>query len=110
MSKLLLVSFLIELLCLFATVEIDTDFGVIFLSIGFIYFFVMYSKYRNSGARHYHELETKTKMENLRKVDNYLQRRKGLSNSKMRGANNRDVDGTSVKGSIFDNFNDQIMK
>jgi hypothetical protein len=62
MPKLLLVSFLVEILGVIATSIMDFDYNWIFLLAGFIYFFAMFARYRNSGARHKHELETKKKM------------------------------------------------
>lgn len=57
----------------------------------------MYSKYRNSGARHSHETETKTNMTNLRKHDQLVKKKKRLDNSTMEGANNTRVSGNFSK-------------
>jgi predicted RNA-binding Zn-ribbon protein involved in translation (DUF1610 family) len=51
-----------------------------------------YAKYRNKGARHMHETETKASISNVRKVDNLLRRLKLLSDPRMKGANNLRVD------------------
>ena len=72
------------------------DVSWLLLISGFVYYGIMYARYRNKGARHHHEEETKSTMNNLREYDNFVQRRTGLKNSRMAGANN-----TSVKGSIF---------
>ena len=72
------------------------DVSWLLLISGFVYYGIMYAKYRNKGARHNHEEETKSTMNNLREYDNFVQRKTGLKNSRMNGANN-----TSVKGSIF---------
>ena len=76
----------------------DSDFNLslLFLTLGFAYFGMIYAKYRNKGARHYHEKETKANMGNLRKKDTFVEKRTALKESKMEGANNK-----SVKGSIF---------
>ena len=71
--------------------------------MGIIYYFVMYGKYRNSGARHHHETETKTNMSNLKKIDNFIKKKTRLSNSRMDGANNTKVSGASV------NITDKIV-
>ena len=74
----------------------EDDVSWLLLTIGFVYYGIMYARYRNKGARHHHEKETKSTMDNLRKSDTFVKRRTGLKNSRMAGANN-----TSVKGSIF---------
>ena len=72
---------------------VEFEYNWIFLSIGIIYFVIIYSKYRNKDARHRHEIETRRRIDNLSQVDNFVQSKKGLSNSRMAGANNNSVDG-----------------
>ena len=74
----------------------DTDYSWALLTLGFIYYAWIYAKYRNKGARHYHEKETKATVNNMRKQDTFVEQRTRLKSSKMSGANN-----TSVKGSSF---------
>ena len=74
----------------------EDDFSWLLLTLGFVYYGLMYARYRNKGARHHHEKETKSTMDNLRESDTFVQKRTGLRNARMAGANN-----TSVKGSIF---------
>ena len=69
----------------------------------------MYSRYRNKGARHKHELETKNTLSNLRRDDSYVTRRTGLSNSRMIGANNTMVNGSN-KNSVINMINQNINK
>ena len=69
---------------------------------GFIYFWIIYSKYRNTGARHNYETETKTNMTNLREDDSFVKRRTRLDSSTMDGANNTKITGNSSKFG-FDN-------
>lgn len=107
MFKLFIISLLIEVLCFFAMINIEFDGNIIFLSVGFIYFFVMFSKYRNQGARHKHELETKKTMSNLRCVDNYVKRRTGLRNSRMQGANNTSVAGATMSENLLNQLANQ---
>jgi hypothetical protein len=96
MPKLLGVSFLVELLgTMLAFASSDSDYSFLFLLSGFIFFFIMFFRYRNSNARHNHETETKNNISNLRQVDNYINRRTGLSNSMMNGANNKKVGNTN---------------
>ena len=67
------------------------------MTLGVIYFFIIYVKYRNSGARHKYELETKTVIDNLTTIDDYIRTRTGLSNATMEGANNTAVYGKNFK-------------
>ena len=105
MPKLFGVSCLVELLAFLVTLIIDFRYEWLFLLAGFIYFFVMYTRYRNSDARHHHETETRAKIFNLRKVDNLIKRQTGLSSSKMAGANNTRVSGQSVSEKVLDTLN-----
>ncbi len=108
MPKLIGVSCIIELASFFLTMFIDSDYSFLFLLAGFLYFFLIYSKYRNQDARHKYETETKTDMENLKSVDKYIQRRTGLSNAKINGANNTFVSGnTGFLNQLVEN--DEIM-
>lgn len=93
MPKLFAISCIVELVGFFAMLFIDFDYSFIFLLSGFLYFWFMYSRYRNSDARHKHETETKSEMKNLQKVDDFIKRENGLSNSMMDGANNTRVSG-----------------
>ncbi|MDR2971560.1 MAG: hypothetical protein LBU83_06500 [Bacteroidales bacterium] len=80
----------------FLLTEDGYSYSLFFLTLGFIYYGWIYTKYRNKGARHYHEKETKATMDNLRKKDVFVKKRTKLRNSKIAGVNN-----TSVKGSSF---------
>ena len=98
MPKLLLVSAIVEVIGIIAmmcTISDDENWPWVFLLSGFIYFGIMYARYRNSGARHKHETETKTNMTNLRKYDQFVKKRERLKNPKMEGANNTKVSGQS---------------
>lgn len=94
MPKLIGVSCLVELLGIFAMIfASDFKYNWLFLLIGIIYFFAMYFRYRNSNARHHHEIETKKTIFNLRKSDRLVKHEIGLTNPRMVGANN-----TRIKG------------
>lgn len=100
--KLVGVSVLIEILFLFIML-FPLSFGddpelwkLSCLLAGPIYYFIMYSRYRNSSARHTYEKETKTNVTNMVKVDDFLEHRKRLSNSSMIGANNKAVRGSNL--------------
>lgn len=104
MPKLFLISAFVEILGILAMVFIDFDYNWIFLTLGIIYFLVMYARYRNSSARHNHETETKSNMSNLIKSDVYVTKRKGLKNSRMDGANNTVVNGQNAKKGFLDSI------
>lgn len=99
--KLFGVSCIVELLGWLVTLLMDFKYEWLFLLSGFIYFFVMYLRYRNSNARHHHETETKKKIFNLKKIDNLLQHKSGLSNSRIEGANNTKVGSQSISETMI---------
>jgi len=101
--KLLLFSFLIEILCalLVGVVWIksrgDAQPAALFLLGGFLFYGFIYARYRNKGARHYHEKETEAKMSNLKKFDKFIKRFRGITNPSMPNANNTAVKGVGGK-------------
>ena len=90
---LLLASFIVEIFGYIMASNIDWDYSWIFLSVGFIYFFVIYNIYRNTSARHTYEKETKRDMKNLKKIDNFVRSNNGQTSSMMDCANNRTIRG-----------------
>lgn len=102
MPKLLIISFIIEMISVVASIYVDWDYSWIFLFAGVIYFFIIYSKYRNASARHEYETDTKTQISNIRKIDDFIQHKQGLTDSKMINANNLDVKGKTEGSKILD--------
>ena len=99
MPKLLAISFIIELLGFILMLLLPSEnWRFICLTFGIAYFLIMYSRYRNSSARHTYEKETKRNMSDIKQQDSFIKHEKGLSNSRMKGSNNN-----SVKGSIVSN-------
>lgn len=107
MPKLFGISCLVEILGILAMLFIDFEYNAIFLLAGFIYFFIMFARYRNNNARHKHEIETKKKIENLREVDKFVRRREGLTNTRISGANNTDVSGEGFGSQMLNQLNEQ---
>ena len=107
MPKLFLISFLVEILGLLAMLFVDFEQSWIFLLAGFIYFFIIFAKYRNQNARHKHELETKRKISNLRTLDKFVKRKTGLTNPMIKGANNTTVSGEGLGSKILDQLTNQ---
>ena len=104
MPKLLGISALVEVLGLLAMLFVDWDFSWLFLLAGFIYFFVLFSKYRNQGARHKHESETKRKIGNVRAGDRLVKRRTQLTNARIQGANNTTVSTDGLGTQMLNKF------
>jgi len=104
MPKLFGVSAIVEVLGWLATLLVHFEYENLFLLSGIIFFIVNYMRYRNSNARHHHEKETKTKMFNLRKMDNLIKRQKGLSNHQMAGANNTKVNGQNISQTLLNSL------
>lgn len=96
MPKLIGVSALVEVFGIFAMLFVDWDYSWLFLSLGIIFYLVMYFRYRNSNARHKYETETKKKVSNLRRVDQFIKSEYGLTNSSMIGANNTKLNGNNI--------------
>lgn len=104
-TKLLLISFIIELICLlfaFLIDQISKDSAsvilyILFSIIPFIYYGVKISKYRNKSARHVYEKNTKSEISNLIEKDELIKHEKGLKNPSMKGANNKKITGENTK-------------
>lgn len=81
-----------------------SGFAYFFLLSGFVFYGIMYARYRNAGQRHFHEKETETVMQEPVVADQYVQSLKGLSNSTMRGSNHQQVKGSrnNATGQITD--------
>jgi hypothetical protein len=107
MPKLIGISLLVEVLGILIAYLLDWDYSFLLLFLGLIYFIIMFVKYRNSNARHTYEKDTKSEISNLRKVDDYIRSKKGLTNQTMVGANNKMVNGQSMTSKAFDAMSGQ---
>ena len=76
---------------------------------GFIFYGAMIARYRNADKRHSHEAETSAEVANLQAIDTLIQRRTGLSNSTMSGANQNRVEGAMNQSSTTNNLLKKIM-
>ena len=102
--KLFGMSCLVEILGILLSIFIDFDYSWLFWLAGFVYFFIIYMRYRNSNARHHHETETKTNMTNVNQIDRLVKRETGLTNSRISGANNTKVSGQSMSETMINSF------
>jgi len=112
MPKLAGISAIVEVLGIIVAIFayffiIDTDYVWFSALAGFIFFAYYYYKYRNTDARHYHESETKSTMENVQKSDDFVRTLTGLTNSRMNGANNTRVSSAN-SNAILDKATDYI--
>jgi hypothetical protein len=78
--------------------------GAILFLAGPIFFGVTYMRYRNRGARHYHERETPVNMENLQVYDNFASRLLEQRSSTIPGANGQQVNGSLVKDGALESM------
>lgn len=121
--KLFIISAIIELfssiiaIILLLNVDHSSDndsSGILFILFltGFVYYSVMYKKYRNQKARHNYESETDNLITNVVKKDEYIKERRGLSYRTMTGANNKRIDGDTIEVSkkIVDKTSDFFSK
>lgn len=67
--------------------------GLLFLASGFVYFGVMFFRYRNTNQRHRHESETKAVVDAVQGSDVYARSVNRQIATSMRGANNKAVRG-----------------
>ena len=95
MPKLFIISAIIEIIfiCLIPYVESDDGAQFLLLLPGIIFYYFMYSRYRNKEARHKYELETKNKISNIQQKDVFIEERKKLRNREIIGCNNKTIKG-----------------
>jgi len=110
-KRLLSVSVVIEIVgtilglaWLIGWAQVDTGddnpaiYGLVGLTPGFIYYWLMTNRYRNMSARHYHEKETRATIQNVKAVDNFVKSQKRLESPRIEGVNSNAVRGAVAKG------------
>ena len=102
-TKLILMTLLIELLCLLLAFIInmvgEKDNFILYILFSIpapIFYGVKASKYRNAGARHTYEKETKHELSNVKKKDELIKHQTNLKNSSLSGANNNKIEGETT--------------
>ncbi|GEN80531.1 hypothetical protein [Actinotalea fermentans] len=73
-------------------------FGLLLFASGFVFYGLMYLRYRNSDKHHHHERETEARIVDVRAWDQHVETKKGVKHSKMKGANNDEVRGSISQG------------
>ena len=106
------ISSIIEVICIIlcfallsATSSSDDDDGGGFLLLllgGFVFYGIMYMRYRNKGARHTYEQETKKNVTNMVREDVFVEKRKGLKNAIMQGSNESQIEGDVIQKSFLE--------
>lgn len=83
-------------LVLFASSSSDSNGGIfplLFLLSGFVFYGVMYRKYRNVDKRFHYETSTKSEKLNMEQADELIESLTGLRSAHIQGANNDSVAG-----------------
>lgn len=85
------------------------EWAALLLLSGFIFYSVMYIRYRNTDKRHHHEKETNAVTLNIEGDERKVRELTNLRNSTMRGSNERLVRGARVgiEKSTLDRLADQ---
>ncbi|MEO7126128.1 MAG: growth/differentiation factor [Nakamurella sp.] len=65
----------------------------LFLFAGFVFYGIMFLRYRNVNKRHHHESDTKSRTANIQAGDTFVHSRTGVTDSNMPGANNKQFNG-----------------
>ncbi len=63
---------------------------------GFVFYYTIYLRYRNSNERHHYELETAHEISNLVQTDEYLTARYGLTSKTISGENTSELRGNKL--------------
>ena len=96
-SVLLFILFQLIVFAFANKIYINALWIIIGLLISIIFYCAINSKYRNKGARHSYEKETKTEISNMKKGDVFIKHKLELDNPYMYGANDHKIEGENVK-------------
>ncbi len=72
--------------------------GLLLYLSGFVFYGLMYLRYRNVDKRHMHARETEATIDNLQATDELKGKRTRLRNKRMDGANERHIEGAQLSG------------
>lgn len=89
--EIMAIVLMIVLLPFFAGDDDSAFLPCLLLAAGPVYAWYIYSRYRNKGARHWHERETATVLSNEEQYDYARETRTRLSSSRIKGENYRTV-------------------
>ena len=106
--KLFIISAIIEVISFIISLGIyiemtaeDPDDGTIYVfalcAAGFAYYAYIYARYRNQNARHTYETDTKTEIDNMEKIDTFIEHKKRLENANIEQRNDNKLEGERIK-------------
>ena len=72
--------------------------GLLFFLSGFLFYGFMFMKYRNTNKRHMHARETQAEIDNVVAADERTGRRTRQRNSRIKGGNERQIEGAQSTG------------
>lgn len=72
--------------------------GLLFFLSGFVFYGLMYLRYRNVDKRHMHARETEATIDNLQVSDDRVGKRTQQRNRRIQGANERQIEGAQIGG------------
>lgn len=72
--------------------------GLLFFLSGFLFYGIMFMRYRNTDKRHMHARETEAVMDNVQASDDYLGERTRLTKKHIEGGNELQIEGSQAGG------------
>ncbi len=90
-----LMALLIEIVMLMIALNSDSAYAWLLLFLGPLFAYYEHKRYRNPDARHHFETDTKTRVDNIERVDEYVTHRHGQTSSTIVGMNYTKVTGIS---------------
>ncbi len=109
--KLLVASLIAQIIGTFFAILLindDNAYNFVLLLSGLIFFLFYYKKYRNTDARHKHEVDTKAMIHNLQGSDEFVRLRTRMRNRRMSGANNLHVNSKVVEDHLLNQVLGQV--
>lgn len=77
-------------------IQDNKEFAWILLLSGFVFYYMIYLRYRNADERHHYEDETKHEISNLHCEDKFIKRLTGLSKEYIEGENSSELKGNQL--------------
>ena len=90
--------------------EDDNSLFLLLFLAGFIFYGIMYTRYRNKDARHTYELETKKEITNLVKADEFIKHEKGLRDASMTDRNDNKLEGDSIEVGKIESLANDVLE
>ncbi len=107
MPKLIGISLGVEIFGILLALFIDSKYNFLFLFLGVFYFLFIFLRYRNIYARHHYEVETKSCLSSLEKVDTFVTKKTGLSNPRIEGENSTSVHEVGILDKMLSSISEE---